>query len=156
MELYNLLTLLKPGQLETATSFREKFMKKGDPTDPRNRALLKELLQEVMIRNTRALAGINIPPRFAQTIRIEPTKSETAFYARLAALLTSLNRDAKGRGRLATKNLLAQAGSSPKAVEGSILRMLEKKSTVKPMKRSLLRLKICAEQALTPQRTRRF
>ena len=63
MELYNLIILLKPGQLETATSFREKFMKRGDPTDPRNRALLKELLGQVMVRNTRALAGINIPPR---------------------------------------------------------------------------------------------
>ena len=90
MELYNLITLLKPGQLETATSFREKFMKRGDPTDPRNRALLKELLGQVMIRNTRALAGINIPPRFAQTIRIEPTKAETAFYERLEALILSL------------------------------------------------------------------
>jgi superfamily II DNA/RNA helicase len=40
MELYNLITLLKPGQLETARSFREKFMKRGDPTDPRNKALL--------------------------------------------------------------------------------------------------------------------
>ena len=53
-------------------------MKRGDPTDPRNRVLLKELLGQVMIRNTRALSGINIPPRFVQTIRIEPTKAETA------------------------------------------------------------------------------
>jgi len=52
MELYNLITLLKPGQLETATSFREKFMKRGDPTDPQNQALLKELLGQVMISNT--------------------------------------------------------------------------------------------------------
>ncbi|MDY0220973.1 MAG: SNF2-related protein [Desulfobacterium sp.] len=152
MELYNLITLLKPGQLETATSFREKFMTKGDPTDPRNRAQLKELLQEVMIRNTRALAGINIPPRFAQTIRIEPTKSETAFYARLAALLTSLNRDAKGRGRLATKNLLAQAGSSPKAVEGSILRMLEKKEYRETHEEELTAVKnLCRTSLDTPK-----
>lgn len=152
MELYNLITLLKPGQLETATSFREKFMTKGDPTDPRNRAQLKELLQEVMIRNTRALAGINIPPRFAQTIRIEPTKSETAFYERLTTLLTSLNRDAKGRGRLATKNLLAQAGSSPKAVEGSILRMLEKKEYLETHEEELTAVKnLCRTSLDTPK-----
>ena len=41
MELYNLVTLLKPGQLKTASAFREKFMTCGDPTDPRNRSLTK-------------------------------------------------------------------------------------------------------------------
>ncbi|CCK80409.1 SNF2-related protein [Desulfobacula toluolica] len=126
MELYNLITLLKPGQLETATSFREKFMKSGDPTDPQNRTLLKDLLGQVMIRNTRALAGINIPPRFAQTIRIEPTKAEKEFYERLEALITSLNAKKKGRAKMVIKNLLAQAGSSPKAVESTLTRMLEK------------------------------
>ena len=120
MELYNLIILLKPGQLETATSFREKFMKRGDPTDPRNRALLKELLGQVMVRNTRALAGINIPPRFAQTIRIEPTTAETAFYEQLEALIISLNEKKQGRAKMIVKNLLTQAGSSPKAVESTL------------------------------------
>ena len=115
MDLYNLITLLKPGQLQTATAFREKFIKRGDPTDPRNRVLLKELLQEVMIRNTRALAGINIPPRYASTIRIEPSKEEIALYARLENLIMALNGSAKCGGRLITRNLLAQAGSSPRA-----------------------------------------
>ncbi len=128
MELYNLITLLKPGQLETATAFREKFMTRGDPTDPRNRALLKELLQEVMIRNTRALAGINIPPRFARTIRIEPSKREREFYEKLEALVMGLDSTTGGRGRLVSKSLLAQAGSSPRAVEDAVSRMLEKKA----------------------------
>ncbi len=126
MELYNLITLLKPGQLATATSFREKFMKRGDPTDPRNRTLLKELLDQVMIRNTRALAGVHIPPRFAETIRIEPSRTEKVFYERLEALIMSLNKKKLGRARIIVKNLLAQAGSSPKAVELTLDRMLEK------------------------------
>ncbi len=128
MELYNLITLLKPGQLETATSFREKFMKRGDPTDPRNQALLKELLSQVMIRNTRAVAGINIPPRFAQTIRIEPTKAEQAFYERLEALILSLSEKNPANSRILVINLLAQAGSSPKAVESTLNKMLEKQT----------------------------
>ncbi|MEJ2166744.1 MAG: SNF2-related protein, partial [Desulfobacterales bacterium] len=32
MELYNLITLLKPGQLKTASAFRNEFMTRGDPT----------------------------------------------------------------------------------------------------------------------------
>jgi len=126
MELYNLITLLKPGQLETATSFRERFMKRGDPTDPQNRAVLRELLAQVMVRNTRALAGIHIPPRFARTIRIEPTRSEKEFYDRLHALILSLNEQKQGKARLIIKNLLAQAGSSPTAVEQTLTTMLEK------------------------------
>ena len=125
MELYNLITLLKPGQLETATVFKEKFMKRGDPTDPRNRALLKELLGQVMIRNTRALAGINIPPRFAQTIRIDPAQAEKSFNERLEALILSLNQEKQGKAKMISKNLLAQAGSSPRAVELTLTRMLE-------------------------------
>ena len=128
MELYNLITLLKPGQLDTATAFREKFMKRGDPTDPRNRVLLKELLDQVMIRNTRALAGIHIPPRFAETIRIEPVKADKVFYERLEALIISLNEKKQGRAKMVVKNLLAQAGSSPKAVELTLGRMLEKEN----------------------------
>jgi len=126
MELYNLITLLKPGQLETASSFKERFMKRGDPTDPQNREKLKQLLGQVMIRNTRALAGVHIPPRFAQTVRIEPTKGETVFYERLERLVQLLNQDKKGRAKLVIKSLLAQAGSSLKAVEATLTRMLEK------------------------------
>jgi SNF2 family DNA or RNA helicase len=124
MELYNLITLLKPGQLETATSFREKFMTRGDATDPRNRALLKELLGEVMIRNTRALAGINIPPRFAQTVCIEPSGQETAFYKRLENLIMEIHVQTGGKGKLLLKHLLSQAGSSPSAVETTLDKML--------------------------------
>ncbi|MGB5986807.1 MAG: SNF2-related protein [Desulfobacterales bacterium] len=126
MELYNLITLLKPGQLETATSFRERFMKRGDPTAPQNREMLKTLLGQVMIRNTRALAGIHIPPRFAHTIRIEPTPGEAVFYKRLQNLVHLLNHHQKGRAKLMIKNLLAQAGSSPPAVDTTLARMLEK------------------------------
>ena len=152
MELYNLITLLKPGQLETATSFREKFMKRGDPTDPRNRSLLKELLGQVMIRNTRALAGINIPPRFAQTIRIEPTKAETAFYERLEALIMSLNEKKQGRAKMIVKNLLAQAGSSPTAVESTLTHMLEKEDYLLDHERELRAVKtLCRTTLDTPK-----
>ena len=152
MELYNLITLLKPGQLETATAFREKFMKRGDPTDPRNRALLKELLGEVMIRNTRALAGINIPPRFAQTIRIEASAQDIAFYERIEALIMDIHSKSKGRGRLIAKNLLAQAGSSPTAVGLSISRMLTKKDYLWEHEQALLAVKnLCRTTLDTPK-----
>nr|MDA3790533.1 SNF2-related protein [Desulfobacula sp.] len=152
MELYNLITLLKPGQLATATSFRKKFMTRGDPTDPRNRALLKDLLGQVMIRNTRALDGIHIPPRFAETIRIEPTKAEKAFYERLETLIMSLNEKKQGRAKMIVRTLLAQAGSSPKAVELTLNRMLEKENYLLEHERELRAVKnLCRTILDTPK-----
>jgi SNF2 family DNA or RNA helicase len=127
MELYNLITLLKPGQLKTASAFREKFMTKGDPTSPQNRARLKELLGQVMIRNTRAIAKINIPPRFAETVRVAPTSAEKELYERITGLVQSINQTHRIGNKLLLKHLLAEAGSSPRAVELTLTRMLGKK-----------------------------
>jgi SNF2 family DNA or RNA helicase len=127
MELYNLVTLLKPGQLKTASEFRKEFMTRGDPTDPQNRTRLKGLLADVMIRNTRALANIDIPPRFAQTVKIETSKAELALYERISALAMDLNTtDGKGH-KFLPKNLLEEAGSSPRAVSLTLSRLLEKR-----------------------------
>ncbi len=124
MELYNLITLLKPGQLKTASAFRNEFMTKGDPTGPQNRSRLKELLGQVMIRNTRALAKIGIPPRFAQTIRVKPSATESTLYKRITDLVHHINATDRNGNKLLLKNLLAEAGSSPLAVELTLQRLL--------------------------------
>jgi len=127
MELYNLITLLKPGQLKTASAFRNEFMTRGDPTGPQNRDRLKELLSQVMIRNTRALAKIEIPPRFAQTIRVKPGRNEITLYNRITDLVHHINETDRNGNKLLLKNLLAEAGSSPMAVELSLQRLLAKR-----------------------------
>jgi superfamily II DNA or RNA helicase len=124
MELYNLVTLLAPGTLKTASAFREEFMTRGDPTDPRNRGKLKGLLDQVMIRNTRAVARLNLPPRFATTVRVAPTSPEAALYERIDGLVRALGT-ASSR-RMLRKSLLEQAGSSPPAVHAAITRMLDR------------------------------
>jgi hypothetical protein len=50
-----------------------------------------------MIRNTRALANINIPPRFAETIRVAPTDSERELYERISNLSRSMADTRKNR-----------------------------------------------------------
>ncbi len=128
MELYNLITLLKPGQLKTASAFRNEFMTRGDPTGPQNRNRLKELLDQVMIRNTRALAQIGIPPRFAQTIRVKPSANERLLYTRITDLVRQLNATDGNSHKLLLKNLLAEAGSSPRAVELTLERLLAERN----------------------------
>lgn len=126
MEIYNLVTLLRPGQLKTASHFRNEFMTRGDPTDPRNRGRLKELLGQVMIRNTRALARVDIPPRFARTIRVAPLPLELDLYERISSLVKNMAASDGHGQRLLLKNLLEEAGSSPRAVGLSLERMLNR------------------------------
>ena len=86
-ELYNLITLLKPGQLSTPKEFRKQFVVKGDPRLPKNRGQLRELLGDVMIRHTRAQANLKLPPRQAHTIRIALSPEEAAFYEAVSGIV---------------------------------------------------------------------
>lgn len=103
LELYSLLTLLEPGHLKTEADFKRQFVTKGNPRDPRNRRKLQELLGEVMVRNTRSLVQINLPPRYAQTILATPDEQESALLSDIQQYLRSL----------------LQSTNSPDAVSGS-------------------------------------
>ena len=115
-ELYNLVTLLQPGQLPSPKEFRARFIHPKRPRQPREPEELRRLLGQVMIRNTRANAGLHLPPRHAETVLFEPEAAERGFWqqweaefrARLAELSAS---QASLWGRL----LLQAAGSSPMA-----------------------------------------
>ena len=61
-ELYNLVTLLQPGQLPPPGEFRKRFLDPKRPRQPREPEELRRLLGQVMIRNTRANAGLKLPP----------------------------------------------------------------------------------------------
>jgi SNF2 family DNA or RNA helicase len=115
-ELYNLITLLQPGQLSTPAEFKKRFVSTGDPLSPKNREGLRALLSEVMIRNTRARAGLSValPPRFARTIVVEPTDAERALYEAIIAEVRRVQAaPAAARGGL--RFLMEAAGSSAQA-----------------------------------------
>jgi superfamily II DNA or RNA helicase len=111
-ELYNLVTLLRPGTLGTAAEFRSRFVDSDDPAQPRDAEQLRTLLKEVMVRNTRAVSGIVLPPRSARTIIVKPTQEERQFYE----LLLTETRRLAGQHRALFRLLLEEAGSSPAAV----------------------------------------
>ncbi len=115
-ELYNLVTLLQPGQLPSPKEFRARFIDPAKPHQPREPEELRRLLGQVMIRNTRANAGINLPPRRAETVSFAPEADEREFWAawetELREQLVALPANQAGLwGRL----LLQSAGSSPAA-----------------------------------------
>ncbi|MEO8427952.1 MAG: SNF2-related protein [Verrucomicrobiota bacterium] len=120
-ELYNLVTLLKPGQLPSPKEFRARFIDRNKPHQPRQPEELRRLLGQVMIRNTRANAGIQLPPRRAETVLFEPDVTEREFWQswekEFREQLTQLNpSQASLWGRL----LLQAAGSSPNAWRGAL------------------------------------
>ena len=121
-ELYNLITLLRPGQLRSPAEFRREFVERDDPRRPRNRTKLRELLMDVMVRNTRSQVSIKLPPRHAVTLRIALTPAERALYDGVTHLVrTSHTRgtDAPGEPTL-MRTLQAEAGSSVEALRETL------------------------------------
>lgn len=115
-ELYNLVTLLKPGQLPPPREFRARFLDPENPHRPRDPEELRRLLGQVMIRNTRANSGIVLPPRRAETVLFEPTAGESVFWSEWdAQLRAGLARLSASQSSLWGRLLLQAAGSSPAA-----------------------------------------
>ena len=119
LELYNLLTLLKPGIFTTEKAFRSAYMTPRKPRVPLNRQRLRDLMREVMVRNTRSLVDVRLPPRQAITVRLETAGEELACYEALTALVRDVLESGEARHRLSLHTLLTAAGSSPAAAAGA-------------------------------------
>ena len=100
VELYNLLTLLKPGIFKTLKEFRAAHMTGGNARQPSNPDRLRELMRNAMIRNTRAVVALKLPRRHATTRASMPAAEQTA-YQNLADPFGAR------RGRLASGHRLA-------------------------------------------------
>ena len=137
-ELYNLITLLKPGQLKTPKEFRKQFVVRGDPRLPKNRGQLRELLGDVMVRHSRAQVNLKLPPRQANTIRLALSPEEAAFYEAVTGFirtafghtLVTLSKEEgveekgnpalKQTDRFALLTLQREIGSSPAAAASTL------------------------------------
>jgi len=121
VELFNLITLLKPGQFKTEREFKKEYVKKGSLKESANKERLRELLREVMIRNTRSVIDLKLPKRYATTIRLTPTDLEKEIYIKVDEYLKKKNPN-----KMICHLLLREAGSSPFALKYSLLRMDDK------------------------------
>ena len=127
LELYNLITLLKPGHFKTEKLFKEEYVTKGNLRKPLNKEKLRVLLRDCMVRNTRSAIDIKLPKRYATTLRLEPTSHEKEIYTWLNQYLKSENM------KKPMINLyLREAGSSPFALTESI-KKLKDIEVVKPV-----------------------
>jgi hypothetical protein len=115
-DLYSLVTLLRPGQLPSPREFRRRFLDAKHPHRPKEPEELRRLLGQVMVRNTRANAGVDLPPRRAETVRFETDAAEQEFWRRWESdFRQRLAELPASRASLWGRLLLQAAGSSPAA-----------------------------------------
>ena len=134
-ELYNLVSLIRPGHLGGRAAFVRRFTGARGELSDAARGELRALLGELMVRNTRALSGVHLPPRFARTQLVLPGPEEHALYEHLVAALRSLV--ASGRVRPLLSLLLQEAGSSPMAVRGTLERLVADTTLPEPMRAAI-------------------
>src|SRR6058998_1672721 len=94
-ELYNLVTLLRPGQLGTWPEFRKVHLVAGDRRMPKDPAALRALTHEVMIRTRRSsvVDDLNLPPRRPRQPEVKLTRAEADLYQRTTDFLRRLYRE---------------------------------------------------------------
>lgn len=81
-ELYNLIALIKPGQLGSFRSFKDRFIE--DKRTPKNPQELRSLLDQVMIRNRRDEGTVRFTKRLVHPIIVSLTPRELAIYSQVS------------------------------------------------------------------------
>src|SRR5882672_11277467 len=160
-ELYNLVTLLRPGQLGTWEEFRAAHLVGGDPRKPKDAEALRALTHQVMIRTRRAsvVDDLDLPPRRPRHPVVKLTKAESDLYERTTQFLRRLYREGfvqheedegeadsetpkrrtgKGMVQLAMIHLRQRLCSSAKALAESLAHLAEGER-IKPAHRTIAR-----------------
>ena len=123
-EIFNLVSLLKPGHLGNQTYFDESYNKKTRSLQ--DDIHLKELVNKVMIRNRRNDTGIEWTKRKVETVPIEFSETERNLYDAISAYRKNSSSFASSMFSIMT--LQREACSSREAVYFTLKKMLDKKN----------------------------
>ncbi|MGE5508742.1 MAG: DEAD/DEAH box helicase [Chitinophagales bacterium] len=99
-ELYNLITLLRPGQLGTYREFRKRYAE--GPRQAKNPEELRALLRQVMVRNRRGDETVKFTRRVIHPLKVKLSPPEEALYRAITAHLRQAARRSREAGRPAT------------------------------------------------------
>lgn len=125
-ELYNLITILKPGQLKTPQEFRRQFIVRGDPHSAKNRGLLRELMADVMIRHSRGQVSVKLPPRRAHTVQLTLSAAEQKLYDNVSRFVRQRLQETGNSHKFTLGILQREIGSSPLAVAGTLQKLSQR------------------------------
>ena len=124
-EIFNLVSLLKPGHLGSESAFYGKYKKDARSIDDDKH--LQELVNKVMIRNRREDTGIEWTKRHVETIPIEFTNAEKELYDSIQLLKENTSETASSPFSIMT--LQREACSSREAVYYTLKNMLRRQET---------------------------
>jgi SNF2 family DNA or RNA helicase len=118
-DLFQLVSLVRPGLLGSAGQFRSRYGAGGDGR-PRNVAALQFALRDVMVRHRRSALTVMLPRRLAETVRVAPEPAEAELYRLVSERVREHARDARPAQALALRSAQRLAGSSPAALRPSL------------------------------------
>lgn len=130
IELFNLISILRPGHLSTVQKFKDEFLTEKDKRLPKNSIKLREMLSNIMIRHRRADTLIKFPQRFVHTYSIDLNEDEKALYAELTDFIRKkyftlpTQNNARGINRLTLILLQKLMGSSTHALAKALDKMI--------------------------------
>ncbi|MCR2803764.1 DEAD/DEAH box helicase [Paenibacillus soyae] len=133
-ELYNLITLLKPGQLGGQSEFAANFV--VDKRLPKNEDQLQEALSTVMIRNRRGDGGIHFTRRFVKNIPLSLSPEEKALYDAVTGFVKERYDESGGdmSSMLSLVTLQREVCSSRDAVFLTLVNLFKKTSEDSPIR----------------------
>lgn len=133
-ELYNLITMLKPGQLGGQGSFLANYV--VDKRIPKNELLLQSELSKVMIRNRRSDGDIEFTKRHVKNILLTLSDEEQALYDGVTDFVKKRYEDAQGdiSSILSLITLQREVCSSRDAVFITLVNLFKKTAEDSPIR----------------------
>ena len=127
-EIFNLVSLLKPGHLGNESNFNKDYTKQINSVEAHER--LKSLINKVMIRNRRHDTGITWTKRHVETVPISFSPTEQALYDEIKKLKTSHQHSSS---MFSIMTLERECCSSREAVYMTLKNMLDRKDREAPV-----------------------
>src|SRR5437899_4973681 len=125
-ELFNLVSLLKPGALHTYDRFVERYVGSADGRVPAHVPELRDRLRDVMVRNRRGIA-FTLPPRRVHSLPVRLSPRERRLYDGVTEFVRDAYWSVSGRmswaARLTLIVLQREIGSSTFAVAETLNRL---------------------------------
>jgi SNF2 family DNA or RNA helicase len=135
-ELYNMITLLKPGQLGGVDHFASNFV--VDKRMPKNEDRLQHELSKIMIRNRRGEGDMNFTKRVVKNIPLTLSAEEMALYEGVCNFVKGRYKDAESSGDigslLSLVTLQREVCSSRDAVFITLINLFKKTEEDSPIR----------------------
>ena len=138
-ELYNLITLLKPGHLGHSSAFSANYVE--GKRQAKNNEQLRAELKKVMIRNKRSDGGIQFTNRRVQSVPIELSPEEMALYESVTRFVREQYHSGTGGfNSLALITLQREICSSKEAAFMTLYNMYQRTPEDSPLRAQILEL----------------